>query len=77
MTLIDDLLVGQDVFHDQIFVFLPNRLVQLLLVLADQLLDVHVVLLRLQGLLLLLAQVLVARVAVRLVWNAWCSVCMR
>lgn len=41
---IDHLLIRHDVLHDQVLVLLSNSLVQFLLVLADQLLDVHVVL---------------------------------
>ena len=40
------LLIRQDVLHDQVFILLPDRLVQFLLVVGDQLLNVDVVSLR-------------------------------
>lgn len=43
VRIVDHLLVGHDVLHDQIFVLFSNGLVQFLLVLADQLLYVHIV----------------------------------
>ena len=42
---IDHLLIRHDVLHDQILVLFSNGLVEFLLVLADQLLNIHVVLL--------------------------------
>jgi len=38
------LLVSNNVLHDQVFIFLADRQVQLLFVIGDELLDVHVVL---------------------------------
>ena len=43
IVIVDHLLVGHDVLHDQIFVLFSNGLVQFLLVLADQLLYVHII----------------------------------
>lgn len=36
------LLVGHDIFHDHFFVFFSDRLPQLVLILVDQLLDIHI-----------------------------------
>ncbi len=46
VTLSGHLLVRHDVLHDHVFVFFADRMIELLLVVADQLLDVHVVLLK-------------------------------
>ena len=45
---IDHLLIRHDVLHDQVLVLFSNGLIKFLLILTDQLLDVHVVLLLLQ-----------------------------
>lgn len=43
VCIIDHLLVGHNILHDQIFVLFSNGLVQFLLVLAYQLLYVHII----------------------------------
>ena len=47
VCIIDHLLVGHNILHDQIFVLFSNGLVQFLLVLAYQLLYVHIIVRRL------------------------------
>ena len=47
VCIIDHLLVGHNILHDQIFVLFSNGLVQFLLILAYQLLYVHIIVRRL------------------------------